>query len=212
METRADWRLVLCDERPEVLEAWRLQFAEVPGTEIVEGDPLAAAADALLLPGNSFGFLDVGLELEVFETYGIAVQDALRKKIREDFFGELLVGQAIALGPPDAPRALVYAPVWRVPCPLEGTANVYLAVRGALLALRGGTPGGTPKRLVVPAIGVGPPGGLHPGISARQTRYAYEVVCGLRGFGDKNLSQAARRHKKLLSVPGSLRREDSEEA
>lgn len=212
METLKEWQLVLCDKRPEVLQAWRLQFAELPGNEIVEGDPLEAPGDAILLPGNSFGFLDVGLELKVVESWGFCVQDALRKRIREEFFGELLVGQAIALGPPEVPRSLVYAPVWRVPSSLEGTVNVYLAVRGALLALRGESRGGSPRRLVVPAIGIGPPGSLHPGISARQTRYAFEVVCGLRGFGDKNLSQVARRHKKLQSVPGSLRSEDTEEA
>lgn len=204
-----EWRLVLSDQRPEVLEPWRLQFAEIPEAEVLAADPLEAPGDALLVPGNSFGFLDRGFELRVVDAYGFEVQDALRAKIRSAFFGEILVGQAVVVETPKAPRPIVYAPLWRIPSRLEGTVNVYLAVRGALLALGREGAGEGAKRLVVPALGIGPPGELHPGVSARQARYAYEVVAGRRGFGDKNLSQIARRQKKLQSIPGSLRGEDA---
>ena len=50
---------------------------------------------------------------------------------------------------------------------------------------------------------------MHPLISARQIRHAYEQATGLRGFGDKNLSQLARREAKLRSLPASARDEES---
>jgi O-acetyl-ADP-ribose deacetylase (regulator of RNase III) len=205
---------------PEVTRAWSAQFVELPDVEVRSADILEVEAGALLLPGNSFGFLDSGLELQVVERFGFEVQDRLRQRIRRDFAGELLVGQAIPLELPSLPWRVAYAPIWRTPGSLEGTVNVHLALRGAMLALeaaaRAAAPEGSsdsqgpPLVLACPALGCGPPGELHPAISARQLRYAYEVCAGHRGLGDKNLSQLARRQKKLQSLPGSVLRESSE--
>jgi len=196
-------RLLLCDRDPEVVGAWKAQFVKWPEVEIVEGDPLGAPGDALLLPGNSFGFLDSGLELRVVETFGWSLQDELRRRIRQDFDGELLVGQAVVLRLSSLSRPIVYAPLWRTPGPLAHSVNVLLAVRGAFLALKKDAGAPPLSLLCAPALGVGVPGDLDPRISARQIRYAYEMACGQRGLGDKNLSQLGRRQRKLQSVPGA---------
>jgi O-acetyl-ADP-ribose deacetylase (regulator of RNase III) len=195
--------MLLCDQEPDILAAWREQFARWPEVEIVEGDPLRAGAEALLLPGNSFGFLDGGLELRAVETFGWGLQDELRRRVRTEFDGEILVGQATVLRLGDLPRPVVYAPIWRTPASLVGTVNVFLAVRGALLAASKASEPAPIPRLVVPALGVAAPGELDPRTSARQIRYAYEMALGHRGLGDKNLSQLARRQRKLQSVPGA---------
>ena len=54
-------KLILCDKNPEVLAAWREQFEETPNVEVREEDILETQASAILLPGNSFGYLDSGL-------------------------------------------------------------------------------------------------------------------------------------------------------
>ena len=202
-------RLILADTAPESVAVWKFQFLSRPEVEIRQEHVFDTAADAILLPGNSFGFLDSGLALEASERFGWDLQEELRRVIRADFSGELLVGQAVGLRLPSIPYWVVYAPTWRTPRKLENTLNVYLAVRGAFLVLAkwAGSPwpdspgshlGGS--SLAVPMLGV-KEGGLDPRVSARQIRYAYEVSTGQRGPGDRNLTQLMRRERKLLQVP-----------
>src|SRR5688572_8340629 len=175
-------RLVLVDRDPAVLEAWRYQFARWQEVEVREGRLLDTDDAALLLPGNSFGFLDTGLELEVVEALGPEIEEEIRSRIRKEHHGELLVGQALVVKPPRGGRTVVYAPIWRTPRRLQGTVQPYLCLRGALLeVIRAGA--GLPS-LAVPALTGFERGDLDPRIMARQCRYAYEVVTGRRGTGD----------------------------
>ncbi len=196
-------RLVLCDRTPEVVEAWRVQFEELPEVEIRDGSVLEAGCDACICPGNSFGFMDSGLALSMSEALGWQLQDALRELIRTRFDGELLVGQAIVLPTGKAPAFLAYAPTVRTPYSTAGTVNAYLAMRGALLAVRDFNQASAPpaiQSVAVPGLCTGA-GGMHPLISARQIRYACEQVMGMKGYGDRNLSQLARREQKLKTLP-----------
>lgn len=201
--TLENLRIILSDKNPDVVASWQSRFAEKPlPVEIREGDLFDTEADALILPGNAFGFLDRGLELQVWERLGWSLQDRLREYVRERGFGELLVGEAVIVpterteGPL---RFVVYAPIYRTPRPIDGTLHAYLAVRGALLALCRSEDAGI-RSAVFPGIGTGN-AKLHPFVSARQVRYAIEVVLGLRGFGDKNLTQLTRRENKLAKLP-----------
>jgi len=195
-------RLVFVDSDPAVLDAWRYQFARWPDVEVREGRLLDTDASAMLLPGNSFGFLDSGLELELVEAMGPEIEEEIRSRIRKEHHGELLVGQALVIQPSSRTgRALIYAPLWRTPRRLQGTIHPYLCLRGALLELI--RHGAGLHSLAVPALTGFERGDLDPRIMARQSRYAFEIVTGRRGPGDKNLSQITRRERKLQSVPGS---------
>jgi O-acetyl-ADP-ribose deacetylase (regulator of RNase III) len=200
-------KVILCDRQAEVVEAWKHQFDEAPEVDIRQGDILEVAAEVLVLPGNSFGFLDRHLALEICERFGFELQDRLRETIRERFHGELLVGQAIFTPLPGPFRELLYAPIARTPQSIDGTLNSFLAARGAFLALRAreAQPGAGPPpgSIVFPGLGTGS-GGLHPLVSARQLRYAYEMFAGVRGPGDKNLTSLRRREMKLKSLPRSV--------
>lgn len=191
-------KLILTDPAPEVLAAWKLQLAKWPEVDLRSESVLETEADAILLPGNAFGFLDSGLALEACERFGFELQEETRRFARAQPLGEILVGQAALLQPGGRPRRIIFAPLWRTPRKLEGTVNVYLALRAGIAGLRSGL--GETASLAVPALGV-QEGGLPPLISARQIRYAYEVATGLRGPGDKNLTQQIRRERKLMTLP-----------
>ena len=205
-EGTSAFKLILADTAPAVLEGWRNQFLKWPEVEVRAADVLETAADAMLLPGNSFGFLDGGLALRVLEHGGWELEEELRQQIRSDHHGELLVGQAIVLRRKSLPWAIVYAPIWRTPRHLKDTVNVFLAARAAFIAVKAAaepirSPSRSPIRsIVLPAMGVDP-GGLDPRVSARQIRYAYEMETARRAAGDKNLSQIQRRERKLQSIP-----------
>jgi len=226
--------VVFIDRNAAVVDAWKYQFEDIESPPaIVSGDIFQVDVDAILVPGNAFGFLDRGLELQACERYGFELQDGLRDAIRARFRGELLVGQALVLPevPPDRPRAIVYSAQYRTPAATDGSLVAYLTARGAFLALealeaeRGEA--APALRVAVPGIGTGPglgtgsggnpsaPGGasarLDPRVSARQLRYAWEIFTGRRGYGDKNLTQLTRREAKLRRLPRPLASDDDDD-
>jgi O-acetyl-ADP-ribose deacetylase (regulator of RNase III) len=196
-------KLVLCDPDPQVIAGWRAEFQIHKQVEVREASILEAEGDAAVNPGNSFGFMDSGLALRFSERFGFAFEDAVRAAVRTKYAGEILVGQAEVFPTGGRPPYLVYAPAMRTPQPVKSSVNAYLAARAALLAVLAhnrAAGGGAIETLLVPGLCTGE-GGMHPRISARQIRYAYEEVLGLRELADHNLSRMARREKKLRSMP-----------
>ncbi len=195
-------KLVLCENEPAILEAWRSQFQRHPGVLVVDRTVLEAPAEAIVNPGNSFGFMDGGLALKISEHFGIALEDAVRAAIRDRFGGEMLVGQAEVFPTGGKPPFLVHMPVHRTPQSIQDTVNLYLAARGAFAAVRRFNEGGSAgiDTIAFPGLGGGA-GKVHPLIAARQLRYAYEEAMGLRKLPDQNLSRLARRERKLKEMP-----------
>ena len=201
METK----VILCDKKDEVVEAWQTRFLKNTEIDIVAGDIFDCGCHAVVIPGNSFGFLDRGLEFQAGELFGFELQDIIRSRIREGYSGELLVGQGFTIpcedqfGPDSACKYLVYVSVSRTPQDIKGTLNAYLAARGAFLAIS--EPGLEDiESIALPGIGTGS-SGMPPEICARQMRYAYSIFAGRRGYGDKNLTRLTRREQKLRRMP-----------
>ena len=198
-------KVALCDKNQQVVEAWRSRFEKNPEVEIVQGDIFDLETDAVAIPGNSFGYLDRGIELQAGELFGFELQDLLRDKIRSEYNGELLVGQGFVvpcseqLPGKGSCGNLVYVSATRTPCDLTGSLNPYLAARGAFMAIAG-APAGSISSIALPGIGTGS-SGVAPEICARQMRYAYTVFSGRRGYGDKSLTQLTRRDQKLRRMP-----------
>jgi O-acetyl-ADP-ribose deacetylase (regulator of RNase III) len=203
-------KLILCDVDPAVVAAWRTQFARHPDVQVLEKSILEVEADAVVNPGNSFGFMDGGLALKLCDKFGLEIQEAVRKAVRERYGKEMLVGQAEVFPTGKTPPFLIHAPTLRVPQPIGDTVNAYLAARAAFdaarafNAMKGGEPIGS---IALPGLGTGS-GKMHPLVSARQIRYAYEEVWGLRKFPDQNLSRLGRRDRKLKEVPGAKEEEE----
>ena len=198
-------KVTLCDKKDEVVEAWRTRFLKNPEINIVAGDIFGCGCDAIVIPGNSFGFLDRGLEFEAGELFGFELQDIIRDRIRSSYSGELLVGQGFVIPCEDrleaasACRYLVYVSASRTPQDINGSLNAYLAARGAFLAIS--EPGAEDvSSIALPGIGTGS-SGMPPEICARQMRYAYSIFAGRKGYGDKNLTRLIRRERKLRGMP-----------
>jgi O-acetyl-ADP-ribose deacetylase (regulator of RNase III) len=158
--------------------AWGSVFSATPDVLVVEGDILDGRCDAVVSPANSFGFMDGGIDLAYRRYFGREIQLRVQGKIKNDFFGELPVGQAtvVSTGHENIPH-LVVAPTMRIPDRIGDTLNVYLAFRAALLAVlahnrRTAT---AIESLRVPALGTGV--GAMPLVRAgRQMHAAYVSV------------------------------------
>ena len=82
-----EMQVTLCDKKDSVVSAWERRFEKSPEVRLVTGDIFSCGSDAVVLPGNSYGFLVRGLELQASELFGFELQDLIRKEIRENYDG-----------------------------------------------------------------------------------------------------------------------------
>jgi O-acetyl-ADP-ribose deacetylase (regulator of RNase III) len=129
--------LELRDIDPDVVDAWTRHLSGIEGVRICQGDIFDAAADAIVSPANSFGYMDGGIDLVYVRHFGWELQTRLQSHLKERHDGELPVGQATIIETLDARIPyLVSAPTMRVPMNVSNSLNAYLAFRAAIRAVR----------------------------------------------------------------------------
>ncbi|ELU03294.1 hypothetical protein CAPTEDRAFT_212296, partial [Capitella teleta] len=121
---------------------------QVSEGDIFEGAP---AADAIVSPANSFGFMDGGIDMVYSRHFGWQMQTRLQEVIRRDYAGEILVGQAAVIPTYADPREvkleptqnegklikwLISAPTMRVPLEVPVSVNAFLAFRAVIIAVQ----------------------------------------------------------------------------
>jgi len=117
--------------------AWREAFEGIRHVDIQAGDILESAADAIVSPANSFGYMDGGIDLVYRNFFGAGFETRLQEQIQARHDGELPVGQAIILATGhEALPFLIAAPTRSVPTNVSETINAYLAFRAALPAVQ----------------------------------------------------------------------------
>lgn len=171
-------QLSLGDSNSEVATALAAAFADVDAVEVVEGNLLDLACDAIVSPANSFGDMSGGIDKAIDDFHGGAAQAAAMSAIAEQCFGELPVGSALIV--PLATRRwpfIVVAPTMRIPSRVDSTINAYLAMRASLVAvLRHNAAGNSPIRsLAVPGLCTGV-GAMPAETAAEQMRTAFDTV------------------------------------
>src|SRR5262249_52728669 len=123
-------RLSLGDLNPQVARALAEAFDEVAEAEVVEGDLLDLACDAVVSPANSFGDMSGGIDKAIDDLHQGEAQRRAREAIAEQFLGELPVGAALVVVVPARRFPFVVAsPTMRVPGRVAGGLNAYLAMR-----------------------------------------------------------------------------------
>lgn len=194
----------LVDISKPMVQAWQEEFwSDVEGGQedlfsgitVHEGSIFENPCDAIVSPANSFGFMGGGLDYYLSEHLGWHVQERVQKKIREEFDGELLVGQSLIVPTDhkDFPY-LISAPTMRVPMSLASSSvmspNVYLAAKAIFLALKKNP---QIKSVAIPGLGTGV-GGVTPIECARKMRMAYEDFYLGRYTFPRTLNQASLKH------------------
>lgn len=181
----------LRDLSASLAAAWEEAFAGVPGVTISQGDifstqpgplpgdaPIDVAADAVVSPANSFGFMDGGIDAVYTHQFGFALERRLQDLLAADYGGELPVGCAVIVetGSPEIPWC-VSAPTMRVPEAVADTANAYLAFRAALRAVLAHNAAGRQpiRRVLCPGLAT-TTGRMPVGRCAAQMRAAWDNV------------------------------------
>lgn len=166
-------KIILCDSKIDLVDAWKKEFENLPEFEILQGNIFELNYDALVSPGNSFGFMDGGIDLLISEFYGWKIQEKLQQIIKDKYNGELLVGQAelVETNEHDC-KWILCAPTMRVPLVITNTVNVYLAAKGIFKILKEHP---EIQTIAIPGLGTGV-GRLQPHLCAKQMRRAYKEV------------------------------------
>lgn len=190
----------LRDINPAVVTAWEEEFAGLPDVEVSCGSIFDCAADAIVSPANSFGYMDGGIDLVYSRYFGWELQESLMKLLAREYYGELPVGQAIVLATGHgAIPFLVSAPTMRVPCDISRTTNVYLAFRAALIAVLAHNANATLPihSILAPGLGTGV-GAVPADRAARQMRTAYNAIFGGQASKSRNVGAIWGEHQQLL--------------
>ncbi len=109
-------------------------------------------ASAIVSAANSFGIMDGGSDVAIIDVLGKQVERDLQAIIRNRYYNELHVGQAIVLPIVNEQyKFLISASTMRVPKDINCTSNIYLAMRAILIAMRERSI----TSLVMPLLGTG---------------------------------------------------------
>ena len=171
----------LVDSNKQMCEAWESRFKGCNDVTIFHGDVFEKSCTCIISPANSFSIMCAGLDLLISEIMGWQIQESLQKEIREKYFGELLVGQAILIESGfSAIPLLISAPTMRVPMILKDTVNVYLASKAIFTLLK--QHHHRIKTVTISGLGTGV-GQVPYDICAKQMKQAYdEVLLGQHEF------------------------------
>ena len=126
-------RIVLTSIDEPLANAWKKFCGDLSFVEYA-GDIFTTGVEAVVSPSNSFGFFDGGIDYAYSERFGWDLSAKAQKKIKSEYCGELLVGQAMLIetGSKSIPY-LISAPTMRIPVVLpKNTVNPYLAAKAAL--------------------------------------------------------------------------------
>ncbi len=195
------FRLLMCDKNPEVLKYWKEFFEGTGGVSLQQGNIFDVDADSIVTPTNSFGFMESGLDYQMTQFFGRAIEEKVQAAIRSSHGGELIIGAAQVVPTGHAKlRHVVAAPTMRVPEDVSGTVNCYLAFRATLLAVRAwnDTHPGSIAALAVSGLATGN-GSLAPRLCGKQMRAAYDHVLGGKVYEYPYIGDAIQEHEELLA-------------
>jgi O-acetyl-ADP-ribose deacetylase (regulator of RNase III) len=171
-------KIFLRDLSESIIDAWHTVFAGYPDIEISCGNILDLQKEAIVSPANSFGFMDGGIDLAYSRYFGWDLQKRLQRVIREEYYGELLVGRAVILETRNKEiKYLISAPTMRVPQNISKTLNAYLAFRAVLIEIKefNDKNDNKIKSLLCPGLGT-LTGCMLPMTCASQMKKAYDSI------------------------------------
>ena len=164
-------KITLAGINSDIIREWQRAFAGTD-VEVIFSDIFQLRSEAVVSPANSFGIMDGGIEGKYRDFFGMSIEDKVRERIKRDFHGELLVGQAFITDTGDErfPR-LISAPTMRVPSDVSGSINAYLAFKAILFTtLENGV-----ESMISPGL-ASLSGRMPYNLVARQMRAAYDFV------------------------------------
>ena len=154
-DKKYDITIHLVDVDNRVIRAWERKFFDEGNVRIVNMDVVEyleknSTMDGVVSAANSFGIMTGGIDAAYIQYFGSELQEAVQRKIAEEYFGEQPVGTSVVVEIPNYPGILlIHTPSMRTPQPIIDPRIVYSCTRTALVeAIRCSV-----KNLILPAFG-----------------------------------------------------------
>lgn len=198
-----DLKIRLIDVNEALCDAWQEEFKHCSDVMVIHGSIFEHPSDAIVSPSNSFGFFNGGIDYYISEFFknDINVQESVQKVIKNDFDGELLVGQSLMIPTHNKQFPnLLCSPTMRVPMTLSYgntmSPNIYLATK-AIFTLLHRMPHTKYfiKSIAIPGLGTGV-GGVSPKDCAKKMFQAYNDFHLKQYEYPKSLGSASQMHYK----------------
>lgn len=149
-------KILLIDTNPAIAAEWQKIGSDCPNVEAHVGNILDFKADAIVAAGNSFGFMDGGLDLLYRDRFGMEIEKSVQEAIAIRHQGELLVGMADAfLTNDESFPIMIYAPTMRVPLNIRQSVNAYLAAKAVFRLVLGDGLLSSLTSIAFPGLGTG---------------------------------------------------------
>jgi len=132
-----NFKLILCDPNIALCQEFEKYF-KFPEVEVVCGVFQHTDFDCVVSAANSFGLMDGGIDGAIIDHFGLALQAEVQRRIIHEYAGEQPVGTCMLV---PATRAgvqkwVAHTPTMRVPKDINGTENVYQAMKAMLMAVQ----------------------------------------------------------------------------
>lgn len=202
-------KLILAAREDIVAQAFERHCNDLPYIEVRRQLPFDVACDAVVSPGNSFGFMGRGVDLLYLQRFGNELEERLRRVIRTHHHGELLVGGAAILATDDPVIPyLIAAPSMRSPNAAHAGLDMYLSLRAVLLLWTygvfsdGQNDGRQVSEIVKTVVFTVPELDDRPDLHARQMRAALDTTLGTNLTFPETYQDACIHHESLWAVRG----------
>jgi O-acetyl-ADP-ribose deacetylase (regulator of RNase III) len=187
---------ILADISEDLINECKQCFSKYSNFSFHLGDVFEKTADFITSPANSFSMMRGGIDGVYTRKMGIQLEERLREKVKNDYYGEVLVGQTCVIETnfPQFPY-LISAPTMRVSSDIQNTPNIYLCARAIFIEMQKHEN----KTCLIPGLGTGV-GGVSAKNCARLMLKAYEDIC-LDGYLNdipKNMQAAIIKHNVEL--------------
>ena len=192
----------LIDYNREMVAAWEKAFSGVSDITIQQNSAFAVFTKCICSPANGHCDMTGGFDLTIVNNLGQTCHANAKKKVREEYNGELLVGQAMWV-PTENPIIpyMISAPTMRCAQWLgPKSVNAYLAARAIFLLLK--QPNLPFSVVTIPGLGTGV-GKVPYHIAAHQMRAAYEEFYLGKYVFPENWKVAQEHQQYLCKIPQS---------
>lgn len=170
-------KLLLFDINPDVCEQFEIQFGQFSQINIFNGYlEQLENYDCLVSPANSFGMMDGGIDEAIRNLFGKRLEEKVQNIIINDYFGEQPIGTSFIIETEHHKHPfLAHTPTMNIPKDINGTLNVYYAMKAMLQAVYKHNKKRDEKINTIACPGMGTLiGRMEPYIAVGQMALAYE--------------------------------------
>lgn len=174
------FKMILVDTQADLCSKFEKHFSGMDQVSVINARFQDVQEwDCVVTPANSYGIMDGGFDYYLAEYFGPELQRSVRSGLYVHYSGVQPVGTSMIVETGNEKHPFVaHTPTMRYPMSIQGTINVFLAMKAAMEAVQDhndNVRGEIIDTVLCPGIGTCA-GGMDSNAAAYQMRLAYDMV------------------------------------